>query len=948
MSSIRLAQLLCLSFFAVFLFLNLKKRGTPAIQDLLTTGSFIEIDSNISLDQPHGLKVDSAIKYFRDSTGDLSFEEIRHKRDEFTPRLSDFPVKTFGREFWIRLEIRNNALSSKWYLGNKSSETRYYYSNDHGPWISGKVGTHVINNSDLFHIVSNPFISIECTSYSSTELYAKMSPGRLTISGNDNLWRFRNVLANKLFIYRFQIDRLQRILPITFILFTVFLYHIVIYLVNRERTYLLLGLAALSSLVLLIDDNYFIVQYFDIRNVGLFADYSFIPKYAFIAISIPFAISYLQLPKYSKTSQILKFCFYLAMVSFSLLFFINLFMKHFFENHQQIVRWYILFLLQLGNVALVAAGIIEYFNRNPNAPYFLLGSGTVFVGYIVTVIHGMGYIYLENHNLPIAVGYLFFSFGLAHQIKLNHESKVKAEKQKILSEQLHVAEEKETKRLKELDHLKSQLYTNITHEFRTPITVISGIADQITGNEEEKAMIQRSATNLLDLVNQMLDLSKIDAGHFKPSVVHADIVPQIIYLSETYRHLITSQHKVWVFDISHDAIWMDIDPAILERVLNNLVHNATKFTPRDGSIEMRVAVNARNCIIHLQDSGRGIPYDQLEKIFDRFYQIDATTTRQGEGTGIGLALVKELVTILDGSISATSEVGRGSTFTVCLPIRNNAPILPWKPSQNLTQPIIPAANDSSQSVEHHQNKILIVEDHGDVQRYLRKLLDPNFIVLEAGSGKQGLSIAFDKIPDLIISDVMMPEMDGIQLCQRIKSDPRTSHIPVILLTAKSTQDDKLEGLRGGADAFLVKPFDKAELFVRIEKLLENRQVMRRHYQVHHMLPIQEVQENRFLTRVREEIEKNLANEQYQIEDLASTLLLSRTQVFRKLKALTGKTYTQIARDMKIHRAKKLLRKTDLTVAEIAFELGFRDASYFSKVFKDMEGASPNAFRNQAQ
>ena len=507
-------------------------------------------------------------------------------------------------------------------------------------------------------------------------------------------------------------------------------------------------------------------------------------------------------------------------------------------------------------------------------------------------------------------------------------------------------ETQERLQMEKVERIKNKIYTNITHEFRTPLTVISGMADQMQDESIKRKLIKRNANNLLDLVNQMLDLSKIDSGQLQPELVQMDLVPQIEYLVENYLHLAHQQNIKFQSKLLVDTLWLDMDPVMFERILNNLVHNAIKFTPNGGQVSLRVVshVEQPQCQIRIKDTGRGIATEHLDKIFDRFYQVDASTTRHGEGTGIGLALVKELTELLHGQINVKSELHEGTTFDVTFPITKEAPLVQWHPTiTTFTQPT-EVSTTSKPLGPSNAPTILVVEDHTDLRHYLRSLL-MDYDLLEADNGRHALSLAYQEIPDLIISDIMMPEMDGFELCQNIKTDQRTSHIPVILLTAKSSQDDRLEGLKGGADAYLTKPFDKRELFIRIEKLLESRIRLQHHYQQFQMLPKEAVEENKFLDRIRTIIESNLNNEQFQIEDLANEIHLSRTQVYRKLKALTGKTFTAILKEMRIHRAQELLTKTDKTIGAIAFELGFRDQSYFTKVFKEVAGKPPKEMRS---
>ncbi len=539
-------------------------------------------------------------------------------------------------------------------------------------------------------------------------------------------------------------------------------------------------------------------------------------------------------------------------------------------------------------------------------------------------------------NYCSIIGALIFTVSMAYLIILRT----------INMEKDFINQKASVHHLNEINRLKSKLYTNITHEFRTPLTVISGMADQMPDTSSEKILIQRNTENLLDLVNQMLELSKIESGHLLPQLVQMDVVPLLKYLAESYRRLALSRGKEFRVEYLEDTLWMDVDPIMLERILNNLVHNAIKFTPEGGKVQIRISRNPSksSCLFKVSDTGRGIAPEQLDKIFERFYQVDDTTTRHGEGTGIGLALAKELVQLMKGDIQVESQLNVGSTFAVRMPITKLAPIETWEPRSSLHHPAKLAPLAASTTDDLNVYKILIVEDHADVRHYLRTLM-ANYILLEADNGRQGLGLAFDEIPDLIISDVMMPEMDGYNLCKNVKTDPRTSHIPVILLTAKSSQEDRLQGLHGGADAYLVKPFDKRELFIRIQNLLEGRKKRQRHYQQFHSLPKEEVQGNEFLKKVREIIGENLGNDDFSIENLARALHLSRTQIYRKLKALTGQSYTALIKEMKIRRAKELLMTSDQTIAEIAYALGFRDQSYFTKVFREETGMTPGEMRS---
>ena len=734
------------------------------------------------------------------------------------------------------------------------------------------------------------------------------------------------------------------------LMLTIFFYHFILFVFNRLKVYLYL---AISALLYTLIASFYNGTYFEILDIPTST-----LSYGIINCSI-FGIwffmvlltdIYLELKKYlpnwrkvlfaiNITNLVLEIIDVIAQVALGDQFIESAIWPITFFSHT--------FFTVLAPLSLIVSGILALLKKQQNAKFFMIAFLLLFGGGILVVIDEFQPINIHYHaDIPAVVAFLFLSFGLARQFKNLQNERSEAEKQKALSDQMHELQKKEAERLKEIDQFKTQLYTNITHEFRTPLTVISGIADQIVNQPEEKDLILRNSRELLDLVNQMLDLNKIDSGHLKPAWIQTDIISLIKYLSESYHQVAQRQNKQFNQQILEESVWLDTDPSMLERILNNLVHNAIKYTSAGGHINLRVCTDHTQniCQISIQDNGRGIAEDQLDKIFDRFYQVDHTTTRQGEGTGIGLALVKELTNMLGGQISVTSELNQGSKFTVSLPITQGAEIISWTPRHK--QPALQVDNQPllTENPRNGLSRILIVEDHADVRTYLKKLLREDYQLLESENGKSGLSLAYDTIPDLIISDIMMPQLDGIAFCQKVKNDPRTSHIPVILLTAKSTQDDRIQGLQKGADAYLTKPFDKRELFTRIEKLLESREKLRNHYQQFQMLPKEQVKENSFLEKIRQHVEDNFPNESYQIEDLATHLHLSRTQVYRKLKALTGNSFTDIVKQMKMHRAKELLSKTDKSVAEIAYELGFSDASYFSKVFKEIEGSSPTEYR----
>ncbi len=527
-------------------------------------------------------------------------------------------------------------------------------------------------------------------------------------------------------------------------------------------------------------------------------------------------------------------------------------------------------------------------------------------------------------------------------------------------------EHAENLKIKELDSLKTRLYTNITHEFRTPLTVIMGMTDNIQGHEQEKKLISRNSQNLLRLINQLLDLSKLDSGMLKLNLVHGDIINYLQYLTESFYSMAQEKKIRLVFYPEMEALNMDFDEEKVQHIIYNLLSNALKFTGEGGKVVLhakKIEEPTTSFLqLKIQDTGVGISAAELPHIFDRFYQTDQSSTRKGEGTGIGLALTKELVNLMGGSIMAESTPDRGTTFIALLPIRLDhndiektikAKMMPV-PETALTQDqYLHAVAPVGSPTDVEKPVLLIIEDNADVVTYIIGILTNDYSIEVARNGQLGIEKALDIVPDIIISDVMMPEKDGYEVCDTLKNDERTSHIPIILLTAKATQEDKLVGLKVGADAYLQKPFDKTELLIRLEKLLELRQRLQERYTgntgfahlpKHTKSGAQPTLDDIFLQKIRQVIEDKMGESEFGILHLCRAVNLGHTQVFRKMKALTCDNPTIFIRKMRLQKALHLLQTTELNISEIAYDVGFSDPNYFTRAFHEHFGESPSAMR----
>ncbi|MCF8244175.1 MAG: response regulator [Saprospiraceae bacterium] len=543
-----------------------------------------------------------------------------------------------------------------------------------------------------------------------------------------------------------------------------------------------------------------------------------------------------------------------------------------------------------------------------------------------------------------------------------------------LNRQLAIAE---ARRLTELDHAKSLLYTNITHEFRTPLTIILGMAEQVKNDprnwfSEGLKLIRRSGQQLLSLVNQLLDLSKLESGHMPLELVNKDIVGFLEYLSESFHSYADSKDIRLHFASDFKKLDMDYDPKKLQSIVSNLLSNAIKFTPAGGDVYVDVRftkadlrlgeiVNRHSeIVIQVRDNGPGISPEHLPHVFDRFYQVDASATRRGEGTGIGLALTKELVKLMGGDITVESELERGTKFSLQLPVTQSAPksIAEELPAMSLpiAETILletPAVQNGTDIPHSELPLVLLIEDNADVITYLTSFLSGDYRIATATDGQQGIEKAIELTPDLVVSDVMMPEKDGFEVCETLKTDERTSHIPVILLTAKADMAARLEGLTHGADAYLAKPFNKEELLIRMEKLIALRQRLQERFQkagsLRHLLKVSvPTRDEAFLQKVVQVIENNLKDKDFGMPQLCKELHLSRSHLFRKLKALTGKSATHLIRAIRIEKGKELLETTHLNVSEVGYEVGFNNPNYFTRMFQETFGRPPSSFRKSAQ
>jgi len=534
-----------------------------------------------------------------------------------------------------------------------------------------------------------------------------------------------------------------------------------------------------------------------------------------------------------------------------------------------------------------------------------------------------------------------------------------------IKNELHIAQIQKDQ-TEALTQSKLQFFTNISHEFRTPITLIVGPLEKMLANgqlniHQQQALnvVLKNAHRLLQLVNQIMDLRKVENNKMQLQVENDDLGQFLANVTQSFNDYAESKGVNLKFDNLTDSsiTWFDHDK--IDKVMFNLLSNAFKFTPQHGSINVRLNKHSDKFEIIVADTGKGIPASDLDRIFERFYQVESNSNLQRTGTGVGLALVKGLVESHHGSISVMSELGKGTIFTILIPADEAAyseseRIDSKDDNQQKPEPLKPIVeNDATlkevneDDLDPNKKTVLVVEDNQDLRQYIKVELEEDYNIVEAANGRDGLHKSLQLLPDVVISDVMMPEMDGLQMCQELKQNIVTNHIPVILLTARSSIEHRIEGLEHGADSYIPKPFNTEHLQVRIRKLIEIREILYRKYS--NSLSnadgeISEIQiDDPFLKKVSDYIYNNIDNAELSIETMSQDLCISRGHLHKKLKMMVNMSPSEYLRVIRLNEAVKLFAKKQYNISEVAYMVGFNSPSYFTNCFKTHFGISPTEY-----
>lgn len=561
--------------------------------------------------------------------------------------------------------------------------------------------------------------------------------------------------------------------------------------------------------------------------------------------------------------------------------------------------------------------------------------------------------------IAILLAVLLFFVVRAYWTKIRLNTELSRQKQQLEEQRDKLIDL--SQKLEEATKAKLAFFTNVSHDFRTPLTLIADPVKRLLESENIKEnerfllnIIHKNVTVLLRLINQIMDFRKFENGKLEKHLSEFNIMVCMKEWAEAFRTLAYRKHIQYRFTADKGDYNVVADAEMMERITYNLLSNAFKFTPENGSISICMKKLSDDILcIKFSDTGVGMPAEHVKHIFESFYQIDV----HHAGSGIGLALVKAFVELHHGNISVESKEGNGTVFTIEIPTKQDGEIYSEINRKavlnNLKEGAIVMADQESLTVDNttanKENKektkdvVLIIDDNQDVRDYVKTLLNDTYSVIEAGNGSEGLKLAIANVPDIIICDVMMPVMDGMECCRRLKAEPRTSHIPVMMLTAYSMDEQKIKGYECGADSYISKPFSSELLMARLHNLIDNRNRLKDFFgdkAIVNNIPLTDTDKG-FVEKLRELIEKNMGNADFSVEDMGEKIGFSRVQLYRKAKALTGYTPNELLRIARLNKANAIIKtSTERSISEIAYEVGFSSPSYFTKCYKEFFGENP--------
>jgi signal transduction histidine kinase/DNA-binding response OmpR family regulator len=901
------------------------------------------------------------LEIFHDESGEMTFENIKNSSARFSP-LQDWTADFLSEEiYWGKIELANHLSDGddyvEWVLHFSLifTDIKIYVEDKEGEIYKYQTGFFVPTHQKSFAPISkHNIVKIQIPAGETVTFYFRAENKRRFIAPKFDL----TLQYSTSFFSELKKEKQQNGMYFGFVMMML-VYNFFLFIYAKDKSYLYYSIYIFG------------ITFFSIYNSGDLADwiqawflynkpqliYIFKP-FGYIAFMgyLTFVRSFLDLktvlPKWDKFFKIFSYLTIPVIIV------------------DYYLMWYSTFSYNIADIPSVSYAVaflvicfsvlIPIYKTKDNKGLFIIaGFSLMGFGLLATI-----WMRLQSVDFTVVyfrIGTIFeiiiFSLGMAYRQKEVEEEKRKGDFELEKSKMLQDIEHQEAERLKELNNLKSRLYTNITHEFRTPLTVIMGMTENIKGHEEEKELIQRNSNNLLRLINQMLDLSKAESGSLKANLVQAEIINFLQYLAESFQSMANAKDIQLTFYTEEKEVIMDFDEQKIQHIIYNLLSNAIKYTPKKGKVVFHVKKENDKLCIKVKDSGLGIATKDQPFIFDRFYKVDQPSSVKVDGVGIGLALTKELVEFLNGEISLKSELGEGSEFVIYLPINraekniiDNVNVLLEKEEPIEKEKEIALEFETELvDLDFEKNgtpQLLVIEDNEDVITYIKSCVKEVYNIEVAHDGQEGIEKAFELIPDIIISDLMMPKKNGFEVCRILKKDGKTSHIPIILLTAKATQEDKIEGLETGADAYMMKPFQKRELQIRLKKLIENRVILQAKYKGNLTSLSKNITNSKddFFQKVINILQRELDNPNFSVAELSKEMHLSTTQMYRKLKGLTGLPPNKFIRRFRLQNSLELLQNSSMNIAEIAYQVGFSDPNYFSRAFSEEFGKPPSEVR----
>jgi signal transduction histidine kinase/DNA-binding response OmpR family regulator len=887
--------------------------------------------------------IGTKVEVLEDPTRQLTFKEISSGAYDNKFVKSSRSILNFGYTpsyYWIRFKIRNTVARTDrtWILevGNTLLQRIQFFCID----ANGKITFKETGEDVPFHkreVEARAFLfGLPIDQYATSTFY-------LRLSGNDNkmldmvVWekdRYAKYLRGSDVILAFYFG----------MLFALSAYNLFLFFSIGDRSYLYYVLFVASTAFSQLYASGWGREYLGLDL--LFGGYSFIIyPYLGVLFGCLFSIRFLNIKSFSPVmyKALTGYLFVLTMVTG----------LGFYKPFLPLVLKISAVLMILAAIALVSTSVFIARKGYRPARYFLVGWSIVMVGVLIMQLKHLGYLpvtLFTRYAMRFATSFetIIFSLGLADRL---HTTKLQL-KMKTL----------ETHQLAESEKMKSDFFSNITHEFRTPLMLISGhIRHLITTSKQGSdahnrlKVAERNAVHLHRLITQLLDISRLDAGMLKVSLHDVNISTFFRLIIATFNSVADHRQVAFRTKLQLPYPWIVADADKLEKIMYNLLSNAFKFTDA-GEVSLKVSFSSPQgeLIIEVADTGKGIAPEYIPMIFNRFYQVNTDGASEG-GTGIGLALTKELVSIMGGTIDVESKAQQGTRFIVKIPVvvsnRSEMKTESFKDEAVVSRPWKKTVDEILSVFPQHEGKatVLIVEDNDDLMQYMCNGLKDQYILLSAVNGREGFELAKKHLPDIILTDWMMPDMNGLELCHSLKSDPLSNHIPVILITAKADSESKLKALGKRADDYIYKPFDFDELVYKVGNRIAQQKVLQdklRHDLLSEPTAAGNLfsEDEKFLFRFKEAVEKRLS-EELSVDLLRKELGLSRVQLSRKVNALVGVPINEYIRLLRLKKAAELLDKKWGSVSEVAYEVGFTNLSYFSKCFKEQYGKTPSEYSN---